>query len=136
MPTHYRLAMAFLLALLPYTAGCGADLPAQHPVGDLSSRASARVGLISLIIKDKAKAKKVIALHSELVELAPRFNRKRAVLIAGLVTLMEESPERFKAQTMEARREEVKTYARYRQLMLELRTLVDPQEYKRLMAIR
>lgn len=128
--------MAFLLALLPYTAGCGGDLPAQHPVGDLSSRASARVGLISLIIKDKEKAKKVIALHSELVELAPRFNRKRAVIIAGLVTLMEESPERFKTQAMEARSEEIKTYARYRQLMLELRTLVSPQEYKRLMAIR
>lgn len=136
MRTRYRLALATLLVLVPYTAGCGADLPAQHPVGDLSRRASARRGLISLIIKDEARAKKVGALHAELVELAPRFNRKRALIIAELVTVIEESPDDFRAKALAARHEEIKTYARYRRLMLELRSLVSPKEYKRLMAIR
>lgn len=130
------LALGLCLCLCLCLSSCGKKLPPPHPVGELSARASARATLITLIVKDRQKAKKVAALHEQLMELAPRFNRVRGEKIANLPEILAAGPESIQSSLGEIRAAEVQTYARYRHLMLELRSLVSEREYKRLMAVR
>ncbi len=89
-----------------------------------------------MIVKDEGRARQVVVIHEELIELAPRFNRVRGEKIANLSEILADGPSSIESSLSEVRAAEVQTYARYRQLMLNLRALVSEKEYLKLMALR
>lgn len=130
-----------LLVLLGFISAagataCGKDKPAQHPIGSFSHEASARIGLITLIVNDADRARRVTEINQEILALAPQFNRVRGKQLAQLAKVLDDDPAFLVHSVAEVRAAEIESFKRYRELMLELRGFVTAGEYARLMALR
>ena len=144
---HSSRAAAFALALSS-VAACGAkETPPRHPVSEIRARLEAKLDLIELVVHDPARAARLREIYVEAWQLGYDFDLARArslqeaQAVAGERTSAEaqEQPlpegtlERTMVPDIEVGRA---SFARYTALMLEARTLLSDDEFRKLEATR
>jgi hypothetical protein len=147
-----RVAAFFALALsslaLPSIIACGSKAePPRHPVGDVRARLEAKLDLIELIVPDPTRAARLREIYVEAWQLGYDFDLARArslqqaqdVAVERTSAEAQEQPlpegalERMLVPDIELGRA---TFARYTALMLEARTLLSDDEFRKLEATR
>jgi hypothetical protein len=144
---HSSRAAAFALALSS-VAACGAkETPPHHPVGEMRARLEAKLDLVDLVVKDPERAARLREIYVEAWQLGYDFDLARArslqqaqgvasertTLEAQQQPLPEGALEGLMVPDLELGRA---TFARYTALMLEARTLLSDDEFKKLDATR
>ena len=144
---HSSRAAAFALALSS-VAACGAkEGPPRHPVGEMRARLEAKLDLVELVVKDPTRAARLREIYIEAWQLGYDFDLARARslqevgAVAGGRTTSEAQqqplPEGALEKTMVPDIELGRaSFARYTALMLEARTLLSDEEFRRLEATR
>lgn len=139
---------AALALALSSVAACGAkETPPRHPVGEMRARLEAKLDLIELVVKDPVRAVRVREIYVEAWQLGYDFDLARAsslqqaYAVASERTTLEEQQqplpegalEGLMVPDLELGRA---TFARYTALMLEARTLLSDEEFRKLDAAR
>ena len=142
-----RLSLGAALALSSVVA-CGAkESPPRHPVIESRARLEAKLGLVELVVHDPTRAARLREIYVEAWQLGYDFDLARAralhevAAVAGERTTLEaqQQPlpegalEGLMVPDLELGRA---TFARYTALMLEARTLLSDEEFKKLDAAR
>ena len=144
---HRPRAAAFALALSS-VAACGAkETPPRHPVIEMRARLEAKLDLVELVVKDPARAARLRAIYLEAWQLGHDFDlaRARSLQQAQAVVGERMSPEAQQQPLPEGVLERTMvpdielgraSFARYTSLMLEARTLLSDEEFRKLDAAR
>jgi hypothetical protein len=147
LPTRLLLGSTFVLAPA-WLAACGAkDAPPRHPVLEMRARLEARLDLVELVVKDPTRAARVREIYVEAWQLGYDFDLARArslreaQTVAGERTTPEAQaqplPEGVLERTMVPDIELGRaSFARYTALVLEARTLLSEEEFRKLAAAR
>ena len=140
-----RLLLAGVWIVL---AGCGGEKgPPRHPVGEMTARASAKLGLIDLVVSDPTRAERLRVVYVELAALGRDFDLARArsmlrsrdewarrTTAEGQATpVSAEALELFLAPPIAVGKA---AYERYAALMLEARSLLREDEFEALNRVR
>jgi len=70
---------------LPALFGCGGQSgPPRHPVAQMSARATAKIGVVELVVSDPVRAERLRQVYLRIAELGQEFDlaRSRAILQA------------------------------------------------------
>ncbi|HEX6274906.1 MAG TPA: hypothetical protein VFZ53_17810 [Polyangiaceae bacterium] len=139
-------ALALLVAPGPIACG-GRNGPPRHPAGELGARAAAKLDVVELVVSDPARAERLRRIYREAWQLGRDFDLARAsslrqaYAVATTRTTPHGQSERLPASALE--RTLVPplelgraTFARYTALMLEARTLLTEDEFRKLDATR
>lgn len=130
---------------IPLLFGCaGQNGPPRHPVAEMSARATAKIGVIDLVVQDPARAERLRQLYLRVAALAQEFDvaRARALLRARSIaearaTQAEPSGhdalEHLLAPPLAQSRA---VFERYSALMVEARSLLTENEFERLNRVR
>jgi hypothetical protein len=145
-----RLGACGLAALccVPGLFGCGGHTgPPRHPVAQMSSRATGRIGVIDLVVSDPARADRLRQVYLEIAELALEYDLARARSILQARSLAEERS----AQTAPAAASDAAVlehllappleqgramFERYTALTLEAHRLLTEDEFETLNRVR
>jgi len=139
--------LTFELALLSVAACSSKETPPHHPVGEMRARLEAKLDLVELVVHDPARAARLREIYVEAWQLGYDFDLARArslqqaqgvasertTLEAQQQPLPEGALERLMVPDLELGRA---TFARYTALMLEARTLLSDEEFRKLDAAR
>jgi len=128
--------------------GCGGQKgPPRHPVGEMTARATAKLGLIELVVSDPVRAEGVREVYVQMAALGHAFDLARARSILEARSSLEKRSTEG-AQTAPASPAELELmlapplergkalFARYAALMLEARTLLTEDEFEKLNGVR
>ena len=140
-------AAAFALALSSVAACSSKATPPHHPVGEMRARLEAKLDLVELVVNDPARAARLREIYLEAWQLGYDFDLARArslqkaQAIAGERTTPEAQQEPLPEGTLERTMvPDIElgraTFARYTALMLEARTLLSDDEFRKLEATR
>jgi hypothetical protein len=147
-PGARALARARLGATLCGSAllfGCGGQSgPPRHPVAELSARATAKLGLIDLVVADPLRAEQLRQVYLRIAALAHEFDlaRTRSMLQARSIAQQRSARaepgdpavlERVLAPPIAQSRS---MFERYSALMLEARSLLTEAEFNELNRVR
>jgi hypothetical protein len=137
-----------LLALSMAASACGGPSgPPRHPVNELGARAAAKLDLVELVVSDPARAERLRRIYREAWQLGRDFDLARAsalrqayAVAANRTTakgqaepLHSAALERMMVPPIELGRAKLQ---RYTSLMLEARTLLSEDEFRKLDATR
>lgn len=140
-------AIAFALAL-PSLAACSSkDAPPRHPVAEMRARAEAKLDLVELVVSDPTRAARLREIYVEAWQLGHDFDlaRARSLSQAQAVAAERTSPDAQGQVLPDGALEGLlvpdlaigrATFARYTALMLEARTLLSDEEFRKLDAAR
>jgi hypothetical protein len=132
-PLSFSLLSFACLSLVLLGCGGGATIQ-HHPVGEIGARAEARVELVALVVKDRARAARVRELYLRVAELERRFVKTRnAAWLAGVQS--GPSPD-LAVVAKHVEKAATEAYHEYARLMLAVRAEVTEREFARLNAIR
>ena len=140
-------AAAFALALSLVAACSSKDVPPRHPVGGVQARLEAKLDLIELVVSDPTRAARLREIYVEAWQLGHDFDlaRARSLQQAQAVAAERTSPDAQRTPLPEGVLEGMlvpnieigrATFTRYTALMLEARTLLSEQEFRKLDAAR
>jgi hypothetical protein len=143
-PLRRLAALPLCAALCGSTvlAGCGGPAgPPHHPVAELSARATAKLGLIDLVVDDPLRAQRVRQVYLRMAALAREFDEARAHSLLQARSLAaqrsaEADPaalERLLAPPIAHSRS---LFDRYAALQLEARSLLTEREFDQLNHVR
>jgi len=144
---HSVRAAVFVIALSS-VAACGAkESPPRHPVGEIRARLEAKLDLVDLVVKDPDRAARLREIYVEAWQLGYDFDLERArslqqaQAVAGERTTLDAQQEPLPEGALEGLMVPDlelgrATFARYTALMLEARTLLSDEEFKKLDATR
>lgn len=131
-------------AVLGVTA-CSSGPPPRLAV-ELSARATAKAGVVSLVVKDRARADRLRAIYLEVVSLGRELDRARLTARLQCSKLPEaHAPARIPSDPVASGAlgcsiapplGDRTALARYTDLMLEARTLLSQREFEKLARMR
>ena len=132
-----------IAALVSVSLGAGsacASAPARpHPIIEMEDRVRPRIARIPLAVRDAERAERVRAIYVELERLIANFRLSRAHLLWQITNLRGNEPdlrEQLTQRIHELREAGVQTMEAYVEAQLELRTLLTPEEFARIDAMR
>ena len=141
MTTRWAAALVLLLA-------CGGQQgPPRHPVAEMSARATAKLGVIDLVVSDPLRAERVREVYLRIATVAREFDqaRARSLLQARSIAEQRTTPEAQAEAADTAALEHLlapplaqgKTmYERYTALMRQARSLLTADEFDTLNRVR
>jgi hypothetical protein len=130
---------------MPLLFGCGGQSgPPRHPVAEMSARATAKIGLIDLVVADEGRAQRLRQIYLRSAALAHEFDLARARSMLQARSLAEQRSaqtepgdpavlERLLAPPLAQSRS---IFDRYTALMLEARSLLTQSEFDKLNRVR
>jgi hypothetical protein len=144
---HSSRAAAVALALSSVAACSAKETPPHHPVGEMRARLEAKIDLLDLVVKDPARAARVREIYLEAWQLGYDFDLARARSLQQAQAAIGErtSPDAQEQSLPEGTLERIllpdpeigrASFARYTALMLEARTLLSEDEFRKLEATR
>lgn len=142
-----RSARLLGIACVALAACGGPQGPPRHPVGAMTARSTAKLGLVDLVVGDRARAERVRAVYEELAALGRDFDLARARSIlrsrdewqrraAAAGPSSEASAEALELLLAPPVAEGQAAYERYTTLMLEARSLLSEDEFEALNRVR
>ncbi len=132
-----ELALAVLASFACGLSACGNSPPPQLPTTAVRDRAVSRVGLVTLVIDDQARAARVRALYEQmdaLILAAKRAQAEQLKLLADACATRTDDERR--ARFAEFSATERRALEAYIALQMELRKLTTPEEFAKLDAIK
>lgn len=133
------------LGVFPLAFGCGGPSgPPRHPVAEMSARATAKIGLIDLVVEDAARAQRLRQLYLNVVALGQEFDVERARALLRARALAGEhagqtepsGPDALEQLLAPPLAQSRAAFERYAELMLEARSLLTEAEFERLNRVR
>lgn len=144
--TRFAARALASLCCSPLLFACaGQDGPPRHPVAEMSARASAKIGVIELVVSDAARAERLRQVYLRVVELAHEFDLARAQSLVQARALATQRSTAGAEPVDAAALEHVLApplaqskalFERYAALMLEARSLVSADEFDELNRVR
>ena len=139
--------VAFALALSSVVACSSKEVPPRHPVAEMRARAEAKLDLVELVVSDPARAARLREIYRDAWQLGHDFDlaRARSLQQAHAVAAERTSPDAQLRALPDGALEGLlvpdlaigrETFARYTALMLEARTLLSEEEFRKLDAAR
>ena len=139
--------VAFALGLSSVVACGSKELAPRHPVGGVQARLEAKLDLIELVVSDPTRAARLREIYVEAWQLGHDFDlaRARSLQQAQAVAAERTSPDAQRTALPEGVLEGMlvpnieigrTTFSRYTALMLEARTLLSDEEFRKLDAAR
>ena len=141
MTTRWAAALALLCA-------CGGQSgPPRHPVAEMSARATAKLGVIDLVVADPLRAERVREVYLRIATVAREFDqaRARSLLQARSIAEQRATPE-AQAEAADPATLELllapplaqghTMYERYAALMQQARSLLTADEFDALNRVR
>jgi hypothetical protein len=145
--TRRRAAFGWVGISACLTACGGPSGPPRHPAGELGARAAAKLDVVELVVTDPARSERLRRIYREVWVLSREYDLARAgslrqaqALVAHrttawgqTATLPDSALERTLVPPLDVGRE---MFARYTALVLEARTLLTEEEFRKLDATR
>jgi hypothetical protein len=139
--TRAPLSAALCVWLL---LGCGGHSgPPRHPVAEMSARATAKLGLIDLIVNDPARAERLRQVYLRMAALAHEFDLARAHSMLRAGSLAEQrsaqaegDPAVLELLLAPPLAQSTSMFERYSALQLEARSLLSESEFDKLNRVR
>ena len=143
----FRSARSFAAVLGAALAGCGGQAgPPRHPIAEMTSRATAKLDVLDLVVSDPERADRLRAIYLRAFQLGRDFDVARAHSLAHARRQAEprngepadQGPDTSPFESVLAPPAEVGRGAmnRYVALMLEARKLLTQEEFEKLDALR
>lgn len=133
-----RLGLALGLGL-SLSACKTSDRAPNHPITDIYDRNTSKIELVPLIVTDPARADKVQSIYKRIASISETLMKERARRLSAIGQLLEEdrvSEDEVKEQVSGMRAESQKVYDEYVALQLELRALLNADEFAKLDKVR
>lgn len=140
----FRLRLLVGVAALFGVAACSSRPPPRLAV-ELTARATAKAGVVSLVVSDRQRARRLREIYQEVVSLSRELDRARVTARAQCASELEQRAAATKSDPIASGAlgcsiappvTDRAALERYTQLMLESRSLLTQREFEKLARVR
>jgi len=140
----FRSRLLVGVAAVLGVAACSSRPPPRLAV-ELTARATAKAGVVSLVVSDRERARRLREIYQEVVSLSRDLDRARVMARAQCATELERRATSTKSDpigsgvlgcSIAPPVTDRAALDRYTQLMLESRSLLTPREFEKLARVR